>query len=169
MSSATSPSGAQFAMSARILSSTLMGALVFIGVALVFVLPTDETPPLWVPLAQVAAGVAVHVALEAIGYRVQPLDPGQSDDDAAAAGRLRWQSAMILRFALSEFVALASIAAAFVLQTGGFLVYAVGALVSLVLMFVHVWPWARPVGRTADALEANGKASHLRQTFGLPS
>ncbi len=57
-----------------------------------------------------------------------------SEDDAAAAARVRWQSSMILRFALCEFVALASIAAAFVLEEGGFLVYAVGALVSLVLM-----------------------------------
>ena len=155
-------------MAARVLSSSLIGALVFIGVALFFVLPIDETPPLWVPLAQVVAGVAVHFVLETVGYRVQPLDPSLSDDDAAAAGRLRWQSAMILRFALSEFVALASIAAAFVLPDGGFVIYAVGALVSLVLMAVHVWPGARPVGRTADALEANGKASHLRETFAAP-
>lgn len=156
-----------FALSARILAGSLIGALVFIGIALVTVLPTDETPPVWVFGAQLAAGVAVHVVLEAIGYRPQPLDPSMGDDEAAAAGRVRWQSSMVLRFALSEFVALASIAAAFVLDPGGFSVYAVGALVSLVLMVVHVWPWSRPVGRTADALESAGRPSYLREAFNL--
>ena len=45
--------------------------------------------------------------------------------------------------------------------------YAVGALVSLVLMGVHVWPWSRPVGRTADALERAGQPSYLREAFGI--
>jgi hypothetical protein len=36
-------------------------------------------------------------------------------------------------------------------------------------MAVHVWPWARPVGKVADALEAGGKRSGLRETFGLSS
>jgi len=160
-------SGTPFAMSARILAGSLMGALLFMGVALFYVLPTDGTPPLWIFLAQVVAGIAIHFFLEAIGYRVQALDPSMSDDDAAAAARVRWQSGMILRFALCEVVALASIAAAFVLEEGGFLVYAVGALVSLVLMIVHVWPWSRPVGKTAEGLESAGQPSHLREAFGL--
>lgn len=160
-------SGTPFAMTARILAGSLMGALLFIGFALFYVLPVDETPPPWVFLAQVVAGVAIHFFLEAVGYRVQALDVSMSEDGAATAARVRWQSSMILRFALCEFVALASIAAAFVIEEGGFLIYAVGALVSLVLMGVHVWPWARPVGRTADALESAGQPSYLREAFGL--
>ena len=145
-----------------------MAALVFIGISLFFVLGTDTTPPTWVPLAQLAAGVAIHFAVEAIGYRVQPLDPSMSDEDAATAARTRWQSSMILRFALIEVLALASLVAAFVID-GGVWTYAVGALVSLVLMAVHVWPAARSVGKTADALEAQGQASFLRESFGLPA
>ena len=38
---------------------------------------------------------------------------------------------MIVRFAISESVALVSLAPAFVLPQGGFMIYAVGALVSL--------------------------------------
>ena len=34
-------------------------------------------------------------------------------------------------------------------------------------MVVHVWPWARPVGKAADALEAGGRRSGLREAFGL--
>ncbi|WP_353953551.1 hypothetical protein V6K52_09115 [Knoellia sp. S7-12] len=164
----TSPAAAApFALSARILSGTLMGALVFMGMALFFVLGTEATPPLWVPLAQFGAGIVIHFVVEAIGYRPQPLDPSMSDPDAATAARTRWQSSMILRFALIEAVAIASLAAAFVID-GGVWTYAVGALVSLLLMGVHVWPAGRSVGKTANALESQGQASFLREAFGLP-
>ena len=162
----TSPGAPAFAQSVRILSGSLMAALVFFGVALFFVLGTEDTPPLWVPVAQVAAGVAVHVLLERIGYRIPPLDTDLSDADAQQAARARWQTSMMLRFALSEAIALVSLAAAFVLD-GGVWTYLGGAVVSLALMAVHVWPGARPVGRVADALEASGRQSHLREEFGL--
>ncbi|MEO7269379.1 MAG: hypothetical protein ABIW49_09275 [Knoellia sp.] len=157
-----------FALSARMLSGSLMGALVFLGVAMSFVLGTAASPPVWVPLAQILAGAVMYFVVEAIGYRPQPLDPGMSDVDAATAGRVRWQSSMILRFALIEVIAIVSLVAAFVID-GGVWTYAVGALVSLALMAVHVWPGVRSISRTADALEAQGRTSFLREAFGLPA
>jgi hypothetical protein len=160
------PVNAPFALTTRIMAGSLMGALVVIGVALSTILPGGGVS-LVVVLVQVVAGLAAHGLLEAVGYRMPPLTAGLTDEDAAAQTRTRWQTGMILRFAISEFIAIASIAAAFVLEDGTIWTYLVGALVSLVLMGVHVWPWARPVGRTADALEAAGKRSGLRETFGV--
>jgi hypothetical protein len=160
------PVNAPFALTTRIMAGSLMGALVVIGVALSTILPGGGVS-LVVVLVQVVAGLAAHGLLEAVGYRMPPLTAGLTDEDAAAQARTRWQTGMILRFAISEFIAIASIAAAFVLEDGTIWTYLVGALVSLVLMGVHVWPWARPVGRTADALEAAGKRSGLRETFGV--
>ena len=165
--SSLQPVGAPFALSSRILASSLMSALVVLGVALSVVLPPDGSLSIVVLLAQVVAGVVVHGLLDAIGYRMPALATDLTEEAAEAEARTRWQSGMILRFAISEFIAIASIAAAFVLPDGDILVYAGGALVSLVLMAVHVWPWARPVGRTADALEAGGRRSGLREAFGL--
>ena len=165
--SSPQPVGAPFALSSRMLAASLMGALVVLGVALSVVLPPEGSFSIVVLLAQVVAGVVVHGLLEAIGYRMPALAGDLSDEAAEAEARTRWQSGMILRFAISELIAIASIAAAFVLPDGDILVYAGGALVSLVLMMVHVWPWARPVGRTADALEAGGRRSGLREAFGL--
>ncbi|WP_210650278.1 hypothetical protein [Nocardioides sp. SYSU D00065] len=161
------PPAAGFASSNRILAGTLMGALVVIGVAVSFVLPADTSLPIVVPVAQVAIGVAVHLLLDAFGYRLPALPTTLDAEEAAAQARGRWSSAMVLRFAIAEAVAIASLAAAFVLPDGGILVYAGGAAVSLVLMAVHVWPWERPVGKAADALEADGRASGLREVFGL--
>ncbi|WP_156971349.1 hypothetical protein [Knoellia sinensis] len=161
-----SPAATAFALSARTLCGALMGALVFFGVALFFVLGTDATPPVWVLLVQLGVGVAIHLAVEAAGYRAEPLDPSMSDEDAASAGRVRWQSSMMLRFALIEVVAIGSLVAAFIID-GGVWTYAVGAVVSLALMVLHVWPGARSVNKTAEALEANGQASFLRETFNV--
>lgn len=72
----------------------------------------------------------------------------------------------MLRFALCELIAIASLVLAFALE-GGILTYAIGAVVSLALMAVHVWPWSRPVTKVANALEAAGRTSHLREAFGL--
>jgi hypothetical protein len=161
------PASAPFALSTRLLAGSLMGALVVIGVALSVVLPAPDTFPL-APLAvQVLAGVAAHLLLDAVGYRTPALATDLTDDQAAAQARTRWQALMIMRFAIAEFVAIASVAAAFVLPNGSILTYLGGAVVSLVLMVVHVWPGARPVGKVADALEAGGRRSGLREAFGL--
>ena len=148
-----------------------MSALFVIALALYFVFAGTEdpwaAPPLFVPVAQVAVGIAVHVLIETIGYRTAALAPSLSEEDSASAGRKAWQSSMVLRFALSESVAIASVAAAFVVPEGGYLTYLGGLLVSVARMAIHVWPSARPVGRLADALERDGRSSHLRETFGV--
>lgn len=161
------PAAAPFALTTRILAASLMGALVVMGVALSVVLPPEGSVSVVVLLVQVVAGLAAHWLLEAIGYRTPALAADLTDEAAAGQARTRWQAGMVLRFAISEFIAIASIAAAFVLPDGDIVTYLGGAIVSLVLMGVHVWPWSRPVGRTADALEAAGKASGLREAFGL--
>lgn len=171
MTSDSSQAATQFALSTRVLAASLMGALVFIGIALFFVLGTQEdglaAPSLAVLLVQLAAGVAVHVVLEAVGYRADPLDPSLPEDEAARTAREVWQAGMVLRFALSEFIAIASVAGAFLVPEGGYLTYLAGALVSLALMLLHVWPGARPVGKVAAGLEERGQSSHLRETFGV--
>lgn len=168
MSSPAAPD-TSWATPTRILAASLMWALVLIGIALYFVLGERDmsSPPLVVPVVQIGVGVGVHLLLEAIGYRTAPLSPSLSEEEAANEARTRWQSGMVLRFALCEAVAIASVAAAFVLTEGGYLTYVGGVLVSLVLMLLHVWPGARPVGKVADALERDGRRSGLRETFGV--
>lgn len=160
------PASAPFALSTRLLAGSLMGALVVIGVALSVVLPAPGSVSLTVLAVQVAAGIAAHLLIESVGYRTPALSTSLTDDEAAAQARARWQAVMIMRFAIAEFVAIASVAAAFVLPDGSILTYLGGAVVSLALMVVHVWPGARPVGKVADALEAGGRHSGLREAFG---
>lgn len=163
------PSAAPFALSTRILAGSLMGALVVIGGALSVVLPLDAPVSVVVLGAQLLAGLAAHLVIEAIGYRTPALATDLTDDEAVAQARSRWQPLMVTRFALAELVAIASIAAAFVIEDGGFVTYLGGAVVSLALMAVHVWPGSRAVGKVAEALESGGKRSGLREAFGVSS
>ena len=164
----TASSSGQFARQTRMLSIILISALVMIGLALAFVLtPVAEMPPWWVPVAQVVAGVALHAVIGAIGYRAAPLDRSLDDAAARITAQRVFTTGLTMRFAFAESIAIVSIALAFVLQHGGFLIFVGGALVSLALMAVHVWPGAGPVGRVADRLEADGRPSGLREEFGV--
>lgn len=154
-----------------VLAGALMSALVFIPIALYFVLGTSDgalaTPPLLLLAAPLAAGLGIHVLLENVGYRTTAITPGTPDAEARKSALTQFQSAMVLRFALAEAIALISIALGFVVSEGGYLLVLLGCATSLVLMVVHVWPGARSVNRTAASLEREGAQSRLREAFGL--
>lgn len=147
------------------LAASYMGALVVMGVVLLFVLGTETMPPTWFVVGVLAAGVVAHFLIGAVGYRPQPLEPGMAEDEAVAEGRVRYQSSMTLRFAIAEVIAILSLVLAFVVQ-GSWWMYALGAVVSFILMAMHVWPGSGPVGKSADALESKGQPSYLREQFG---
>lgn len=154
--------------SLRILALTLMGALVFIGIALYFVLGTQENafalPATWALVAVVVIGAGSNVMIPLVGYQAPAID--------ATAPRQRYtgafQSGMILRFAFAESTAIISIALAFVVVDGGMLLYLIGAAISLVTMAVHVYPSEAAVERFRARLEREGGTSYLREDLGLP-
>ena len=71
----------------------------------------------------------------------------------------------MLRFALSEAPALVGMALAFVVDQGGYLVFLVGAAVSLVLAVLHVWPSDAQVTRVQQRLESAGARAPLLETL----
>lgn len=153
------------------LVGTMMWSLVLLAVVLVIALPAEDrfaAPPLWLLAAQFAAGGAIFVLVESVGYRTAAVDPEADQQSAMVQAFAAFQSGTILRFSLSELVALASLAAAFVIDGGSVPGYATGAAVSLALIGYHAWPWSRPVDKTIASLERDGGRSHLRERLGLP-
>lgn len=155
-------------MALRILVGSLMSGLVFITIALWFVLESTEgtfdvTLGVLVP---VVLGVLSHGASLALGYRAPAIAPGTPREQAEETSRTAFQAATILRFALSEVVAIVGIAAAFVLPSGGFTTYLVGALVSLGLIWWHCWPDERVFTTMQRVLERDGGTSYLREAYG---
>ena len=158
------------AAAARTLAITLMGSLVFIVLALWFVLGAKdgalETPPVMILAGQLVAGAVIHLLIENVGYRAAALSHSLGPDEVSRRATAAWSTTTPLRFALGEAVAITSVALAFIVPHGGFVVAAVGAAVSLVLLLVHVWPGPRPVDKLATSLERDGQPSGLREAFG---
>ena len=145
-----------------------MGALVVIALAVSGAFPSGErfeAPPLWLFAAQLAAAVVVHVLVTVVGYRVPALAPG-TDEATAGQAFLR---GTIVRMSMCESIALASLAAAFAVDSVGYVAVLSGTAVALVLLLVHAWPHSGPVERTVAALERDGARSHLRERLGLPT
>ena len=150
----------------RTVVGAVMGSLVVIGLTLWVTLPPDEALAAPDPLAAgglVVAGLALHLLIEAIGYRAPALTPGQDHATTSKQAGERLMSGTVLRLALSETIAFVALALTFVLTPSTILTYAVGALVSLGLLARHAWPSARVVDRVATALEADGARTGLRE------
>lgn len=156
---------------ARILAGSVLGTLAAMGVVVYVVQGPDSgplgTPPVWLLAAQLVGGLGLHVTLDTVGYRVRPVPPGTPVADATRLGLRAFQTMLLVRMALSELVAIASLASAFVLgPPDGILGYLTGGVVSAGLVLVHVWPWRRPVERTRVALERDGALVPLPGTPG---
>lgn len=165
--------GASFAQTLRILTASLLGAPVLIGLVLAFVgesgSQTDEswltaTPDPLFAGALLVVGAALFALIPSVGYKLEPLASGTEPHDARRLAQGRFQAATILRFALAEAPVLIGIVLAF-LDTS-YLFYVLGAVIGLTLMFLHVWPSRKVVERSAELLEANGVDSGLRSEFG---
>ena len=154
------------------LVGAVMASLVVTAVVLSVAFPEGdrfEPPPLWLVGAQVAAAVVVHLLVESIGYRVPPLHVETDEATARSTSAQVFMSRTILRMGLCESIALASVAAAFLVDSGGYVGLLTGSAVSLVLVAGHAWPHAGPVDKTAASLERDGARSYLREQLGLGS
>jgi hypothetical protein len=149
----------------RMLVGAVVGALFLMAVALMFVLGFGA-PALWAVAVLVLLGVAAYAAIETVGYRVKPISPQLTADEAREAAMNAFRSSLMTRLTIAESVAIVGIALAFV---GGrtVLLYDLGAAISVLLLAVHVWPSLRTVDKVVARLEADGARSGLREVLGF--
>ena len=156
--------------SLRTLSWTLISGPVLFAVVVYFLVGMDDggmdNPPSWVFIAQIALAIVLYFAVEAVGYQTDAAKPGDPDE-VGNASFIAFQTTMVLRFALCESLTIVSIALAFVVTPTTFLTYALGGLLSVVLMWIHVMPHERSLGRIQSSLERDGSPSYLREAMGL--
>ncbi|WP_139978054.1 hypothetical protein [Nocardioides litoris] len=136
----------------RITVGTMLGVVPFLALALSFVLVSSDPepgPPVGSPwgayLGLVAYGVVVHLLNRTIGSRV-----GSRPQAVELAAFVR--ASTMLRASLSESVVFFGVAAAFVVETDGYTVFLVSAVVTVALFAVDVWPTRRQVRRCEEAL-----------------
>lgn len=165
------PSSTATWQSLRILSLSLAAAPAFVLLALWMALGSQAhrfEPPLWALAAPLAlTGVAV-LLVSAIGYRTEALDPALPADEARTTAAARFQALTMLRFSLVDAVLIVSIVLAFVISQGGIAVILVGAVLTELLIWVHVVPNATQLQKVQAALGARGSAVSLREALQAP-
>ena len=103
------------------LVGTMMWSLVLLAIVLMIALPEEgryAAPPLWLLAAQFGAGAVIHLLLDAIGYRTAAIHVETDEQSATTQAVSALQAGTILRFSISELVAIGSLASAFTLDHG---------------------------------------------------
>jgi len=153
----------------RILAIALCLSPVLLVVVLALVLPTTwgDEPPVPVVLGLVALVGVGFVSAEAIGFITEPLEPqvSASPGEAERISLGRFQSSMMLRFALTEVPVLVGLAASFVLDDGIWPLL-VAVAVGLPVMWFETWPGRRNARKFAARLESGGVRSGLVEALG---
>ena len=145
----------------RILVAAIMGGLVMLGVVTFLAVGADGYPPTWAAAGLGALAVVAHLTVEAVGYRVPAVAPGTRPEDGAAAGLAAYRSALVLRFALCEAVAIIALIGTFVLEPQTAMTYPVGGTFALALLAWHAWPSERTTRRLEQQLDRDGGRSGL--------
>ena len=156
-------------MSLRILVGILAGSLVIFGVVLYNALQNGEYPPVWVAWALGALAATSHLLSRRVGFNLKPVPAGTPPDEAMAMARVAFQASTVLRFALSESVALVALVLSFVVQPASWMTYLIGAVLALALLAVNVWPRAGIISKAQRQLDREGGQSFLHDALlGVP-
>jgi hypothetical protein len=148
--------------SLRTTVGAVMGSLVIMGVALWFVLSDHAEMPevLWLGIV-LLLGAGAAGLIQTVGFRTPAIAPGATSEESARQARSAFQSGTIGRMALAEMPGIASIAVAFVAPEGGFVLYLLGAAISLGLLAAYVLPSDTTIARTQQSLEREGGRADL--------
>jgi hypothetical protein len=152
-------------MSLRIIIGVVASGLVIFGVVLYYTLPNGDYPPLWVPWALGGLAVTSHLLSQRVGFKLKPVPPGTPPDEAMAMARVAFQASTVLRFALSEAVAIIAIVLSFVVKPASWMTYLIGAVLGLVLLAVNAWPSAGNISKAQQQLDRDGGQSFLRDAL----
>lgn len=144
--------------------STLLAVPVVLGVVVVVIGGGASQFAVLPFVAGLVVGIAAAAVVPLVGYRVEPLAPG--DPAPGRTALQRFQSTMLLRMAVSEVPALVALALTVTQPPASWVNYLPGGLVALALLAVHVRPTRAAVGRIEQGLDANGVRSGLSGAFG---
>jgi hypothetical protein len=116
-------------------------------------------------LVPLVVGAGSLGLISVAGYRAPALEPGTPPEEGVRRGLGAFRTGQMLRFALAEMPVLVGMAAGFIVDQGGYLVFLVGAAVTLALAVLHVWPRDTQVTRLQQRLESAGARAPLLETL----
>jgi hypothetical protein len=147
--------------SIRVLVGTLAGGLVMFGIVLYSALPGGDYPPLWVPWVLGGLAVLSHLLSRTFGFSLKPVPAGTLPTEAMATALAAFRASLILRFALSEVVAIFALVLSFVVSPQTWMTYLIGGVLALLLLAVNVWPSPAVISKAQQQLDREGGQSFL--------
>ena len=177
---AVPPVSASPLRSYRLLTASLMGAVVVIGIAIAFTIGRagndrngvprhPHAPGAWIYVAVLLVGIVAATLAQTVGYRVPAVASGQDPAQTRGLVLRAYQKSMFLRFALSEAVAIVTIALVFAADSNTILPYVLAAVIAELLMAYHVWPSARLIERVQQRMDRDGGRSDLPDALSGPT
>ncbi len=162
----SSPGTEVQARAVRTLARTFLTLPLVLLVPVLLALPLDDArePPLALTLGVLALVGAGFAAAHVVGYRAPAIEPGTSAEQAGRESLQRFQTMLVLRFAMTEAPLLVALALSFALDHGPW-PYLVAVVPGALSLAFHTWPGRRTVGRTRAALESRGARSYLDEAL----
>lgn len=151
----------------RTIALSYLGSIPLIGVVVALAVPGDHlwgAPDLLGIVAPIVTGLACWVAVVTIGLRVPALPAGATDPVGAVTA---YQTSLFVRIAFATLPALLSIPLLFVLPHATMITFAIGAVISLVLLAVYVYPHRYNASLVERRLDRAGGRSLLTTHLGL--
>jgi hypothetical protein len=149
----------------QILIGFQASSLVVFGIVLHFALPNGDYPPIWVPSVLGSLAVISHLISRTVGFNLKPVPAGAPPTEAIAMARAAFYASAILRFALSELVAIVALSLSFAVLPASWMTYLIGAVLTSILLWLNVWPSPAVISRAQQRLDRDGGQSLLRDTL----
>ncbi|OCG73559.1 hypothetical protein [Microbacterium sediminis] len=153
----------------RTIAIAYLGAIPMIGIVLTFITPADDpwgAPDLLGIVVPLAIGAAAWIGVLTFGLRMPAL-PARDVEIDRTAGLGAYQTTLFQRVAVAMLPALVSVALQFALPHATLITYAIGGVISLVLVAVYVYPNRYNVRLVERRLDRDGARSGLSQSLGF--
>jgi hypothetical protein len=145
----------------RILIGVSGSSLVMFGVFVYFILPNGDYPPIWVAWALGGLALTSHLLCQTVGFNLKPVPAGTLPAEAMAMAGAAFQASSVLRFALSESVAIVALVLSFAVLPASWMTYPIGGVLALILLAVNVWPGTAVISKAQQRLDQDGGQSFL--------
>jgi hypothetical protein len=146
----------------------MVSSLVVFGVVIYGIDKIGSYPPIWVPLTLGGLAVCSHLLSQRAGFNLKPVAAGTPLTEAMAMAVVAFQTSTICRFFFSEPVALVALSLSFAVLPASWMTYLIGAVPSLVLIGVNVWPTTTIISKAQQRLDRDGGQSFLGDAlFGI--
>jgi hypothetical protein len=152
----------------RVTVGALVSSLVVFGVVVYGIDKSGSYPPSWVFFTLGGLAVCSHLLSQRLGFNLKPIPTGTPPAEAMAMAAVAFRSSTYLRFFFSQPVALVALSLSFAVLPASWMTYLIGAVLTLVLIGVNVWPSPAIISKAQQRLDRDGGRSFLRDAlFGL--